>query len=48
MLNIEHPSVSEKHALQLALKSINDTMGRNRLVHSLLVSRVLPSFTSLS
>lgn len=46
VLKQEHPSVNDKHLLRLALKGINDTMGPNGLVPSLLVFGVLPSFPS--
>ena len=36
--------MSGKHILRLSVKAINDTMGPNGLVPSLLVFGVLPSF----
>ena len=42
----EHPSISDKHILRLSIKAINDTIGPNGLVPSLLVFGVLPSLPS--
>jgi len=48
VLKKEHTSLNDKNILRIALKGINDTMGPNGLVPSLLVFGVLPSFPSPS
>ena len=44
ILKEEHKSLDDKHILRISTKAINDTMGPNGLVPSLLVFGVLPAF----
>lgn len=40
----EHPAMENKLALRISLKAMNETMGAEGLVHSLLIFGTLPSF----